>query len=152
MLQYFKMANAHREAGTYGEQWRVTIPAPTKLPPIPSPTGLAPPSTAGGDSESSHHESNESKILRYRILTCDQRSFLTGSRRVDMQAAHIINTVRKDDQRKANVVSATDSSRTYTLTATRKIFLRNSVFTIHTSRALGWIALSTVFFVSRSPL
>ena len=144
------MANAHREAGTYGEQWRVTIPAPTKLPPIPNQPGLAPPSTEGGDSESSHREPKESKILRYRLLTCDQRSFLTGSRRVDMQAAHIINTVRKDDQRKANVVSATDSSRTYTLTVTRNIFLHNSVFIIRTSRAIGWIASSIVFFVSRS--
>ncbi|CAA7269622.1 unnamed protein product [Cyclocybe aegerita] len=45
----------------------------------------------------------EHKILRYRLLACDQRSFLTGSRRVDMQAAHIINTVREDDRRKANV-------------------------------------------------
>lgn len=148
----FKMANALRETGARGEQWRVAIPASKKLPSIPNPPGFVPPSTAGGDSESSHREPKDTKILRYRLLACDQRSFLTGSRRVDMQAAYIINTVRKDDQRKANVVSATDYSRTYTLTATRKSFLHNSVFIIRTSRPLNWIASSTVFFVSRSLL
>jgi hypothetical protein len=146
-VEIFKMANTIRETGTRGEQWRVTIPASKKLPPVPNPPGLVPPSTAGGDSESSHREPKDSKILRYRLLACDQRSFLTGSRRVDMQAAYIINTVRKDDQRKANVVSATDSSRTFTLTETRKSFLHNSVFIIRTSRPLNWIASSTVFFV-----
>ena len=141
------MAKALRENGARGEQWRVTIPACKKLPPIPNPSGLVPPSTAGSDSQSSHHEPRDSKILRHRLLACDQRSFLTGSRRVDMQAAHIINTVQK---RKANVVRSTDSSRTYTLTKTRRSFLRNSVFITRTSRLLNWIALSTVFFVSRS--
>ena len=144
------MANTIRETGTRGEQWRITIPASKKLPLVPNPPGLVPPSTAGGDSESSHREPKDSKILRYRLLTCDQRSFLTGSRRVDMQAAHLINTVRKDDQRKTNVVSATDYSRTCKLTATRKSSLHNSVFIIRTSRPLNWIASSTVFFVSRS--
>jgi hypothetical protein len=108
------MANARREAGAYGEQWRVTIPASKKLSPVPNPPGLVPPSTAGSDSQSSHHEPKDSKILRYRLLACDQRSFLTGSRRVDMQAAYIINTIRKDNRRKRNVVSATDSSYTQT--------------------------------------
>jgi hypothetical protein len=103
------MANTLRETGTLGEQWRVTIPASI---PIPNPPAtLVPPSTTGGDSQSSHFEPKDSKILRYRLLACDQRSFLTGSRRADMQAAYIINTIRKDDQRKANVVSASDSSR-----------------------------------------
>jgi len=149
------MAQALRETetGALGEQWRVTIPVCKKLPLIPNfPPGLVPPSTAGSDSQSSHREPKNSKILRYRLLACDQRSFLTGSRRVDMQAAHIINTVRKDDQRKANVVSATDSSHKHTPTATRKSFLHNSVFIIRTSRLLNWIASSTVFFVSRSLL
>ena len=146
----FKMAYALRETGGHGEQWRVTIPACKKLPPIPNPSGLVPSSTAGSDSQSSHREPKDSKILLYRLLACDQRSFLTGSCRVDMQAAHIINTVRKDDRRKANVVSATNSSRTYTLTATRKSFLHSSVFIIPPSKLLNWIASSTVFFVSRS--
>ena len=135
-----KMANIRREAGAcYGEQWRVTIPASQKLPPVPNP-GLVLPSTAGGDSESSHREPKNSKILRYRLLACDQRSFLTGSRRVDMQAAHIINTVRQDNQRKKNVVSASDSSRTHILTVTRKSFLPNSAFIIRPSKLLNWIA------------
>ncbi|KAJ3481693.1 hypothetical protein NLJ89_g12190 [Agrocybe chaxingu] len=98
------MANARREASAYGEQWRVTIPASKELPSIPNlAPGRVPPSTTGGDSQSSHREPKNSKILRYRLLTCDQRSFLTGSRRVDMQAAHIISTVREDDRRKKNV-------------------------------------------------
>jgi len=151
-VDYCNMANTFRETGAYGEQWRVTIPASKKLPPIPNPPGVVPPSTAGGDSQSSHREPKNSKILRYRLLACDQRSFLTGSRRVDMQAAHIISTIRKDDRRKANVVSAPDPSRTYTLTATRRSFLHNSVFIIRTSRLLNWIASLTVFFVSRSLL
>jgi hypothetical protein len=148
----FKMANTLRETGALGEQWRITIPPSKKLPPIPNPPGLVPPSTAGSDSQSSHFEPKDSKILRYRLLACDQRSFLTGSRRVDMQAARIINTVRTDKQRKANVVSASDSSCTWTRTATRKSFLHSSVFIIRTSRLLNWIASSTVFFVSRSLL
>ncbi|KIM41710.1 hypothetical protein M413DRAFT_27302 [Hebeloma cylindrosporum] len=97
------MAKAGRETSAYGLQWRVSIPASKKLPPLPNPFGLVPPSTAGGDSEASHLEPEDSKILRYELLNCDQRSFLTGSRRADMQAAHIINTVRKDNQRKAVV-------------------------------------------------
>lgn len=105
------MANVRREAGSYGEQWRVTIPAPKKFH---SFSNLVPPSTAGGESQSSLREPKNNKVLRYRLLACDQRSFLTGSRRVDMQAAHIINTVRVDDRRKTIVVSASDSSYTHT--------------------------------------
>jgi len=84
------MADTVWENCVLGEQWRVTIPASKQLPPIPNPPGFVPPSTAGGDSQSSHLELKDSKILRYRLLVCDQRSFLTGSRRVDMQAAYII--------------------------------------------------------------
>ncbi|KAF8816779.1 hypothetical protein BYT27DRAFT_7206940 [Phlegmacium glaucopus] len=90
------MANIRREAGAYREQWRVTIPASKKLPPVPNPW-------TGDNSQSSHREPKNSKILRYHLLACDQRSFLTGSRRVDMQAAHIIDTVRRDNRRKMNV-------------------------------------------------
>ncbi|KAK2462862.1 hypothetical protein APHAL10511_005060 [Amanita phalloides] len=97
------MPNAFRETGAYGEQWRVTLPASKKLPPVPNP-GLVSPSKAGSDGQSSHREPKNSKILRYHLLACDQRSFLTGSRRVDMQAAYIINAVcREDSQLKTNV-------------------------------------------------
>lgn len=143
-----KMATAHWQGSAYREQWRVTIPDFKKLLPVPNSPGLVPPSTGGGDSQSSHCEPKDSKILPYRLLACDQRSFLTGSHRVDMQAAYIINTVRKDNRRKAKVVSATDSSYAHSnmLTIVRKSFLPNSAFIIHPSGILNWIASLIVFF------
>ncbi|KAK2464039.1 hypothetical protein APHAL10511_003983 [Amanita phalloides] len=90
------------------QQVRVFIPPVKKLPPNPHIghgsaallRALAPPSeTAGTDSEWSH-ESPEDKSLRHRLLACDQRSFFTGSASADLQAAHIINAVRMNPERK----------------------------------------------------
>ncbi|KIM37128.1 hypothetical protein M413DRAFT_20353 [Hebeloma cylindrosporum] len=36
VMKRLQMVNAVREIGAYGEQWRVTIPAAKKLPPVPS--------------------------------------------------------------------------------------------------------------------
>ncbi len=95
------------------QQFRVFIPPVKKLPPNPHIgrgsdallRALAPPSeTAGTDSEWSP-EPPEDKSLRHRLLACDQRSFLTGSASADLQAAHIINAVRRNPERKKLVVS-----------------------------------------------
>ncbi len=98
----------------FDDDARVFIPPVKRLPPNPHMVGrgsdailraLAPPSeTAGTDSEWSP-ESLEDKCLRHRLLACDQRSFLTGSASADLQAAHIINPVRRDPERKRLVVS-----------------------------------------------
>ena len=95
------------------QQVRMFIPPVKKLPPNPhiGPgsdallRALAPPSeTAGTDSEYTP-ESPEDKNLRHRLLACDQRSFFTGSASADLQAAHIINPVRRNPERKKLVVS-----------------------------------------------
>ncbi|KAF8337664.1 hypothetical protein F5887DRAFT_984264 [Amanita rubescens] len=94
------------------QQFRVFISPVKKLPPNPhiGPgsdailRALAPPSeTTRSDSEWSP-ESPEDKSLRHRLLACDQRSFFTGSASADLQAAHIINPVRRDPERKRLVV------------------------------------------------
>ena len=95
------------------QQVRVFIPPVKKLPPNPHIgcasdallRALAPPSeTAGTDSEWSP-ESSEDKGLRHRLLACDQRSFFTGSASADLQAAHIINAVHRNPERKKQVAS-----------------------------------------------
>lgn len=95
------------------QQLRAFIPSVKKLPPNPHIgrpfdavlRGLAPPSeTTGADSECSP-EPLEEKGLRHQLLVCDQRSFFTGSASADLQAAHIINAVRRNPERKKLVVS-----------------------------------------------
>jgi len=70
-----KMVNALRESVTYGEQWRVTILASKKLPPIPNPYGLVLSSTAGGDSQSSHCKPKNSQIIVIALLLATSGRF-----------------------------------------------------------------------------
>jgi hypothetical protein len=84
-----KMATARREAGAYGEQWCITIPASKKLPPVPNAPGLVPPSTAGSDSQSSHREPKDSKILRYRLKILDAED-LSGYSHQRVIKSHIL--------------------------------------------------------------
>lgn len=98
------------QLNTDTQQYHVVIPRYKKLPPNPHikdgpvaiDRALAPPSET--DSELSP-ESQEDKYLRYRLLVIDQRSFFTGSAAADLQAAHMINPVRRNAERKLRVVS-----------------------------------------------
>jgi hypothetical protein len=92
------------------KQDRVIIPLLKKLPPNPHIAGhitLAPSSEASSvnSSQVSRFETKADKSLRYRLLTADQRCFLTGSASASLQACHIINTVRNDAPLKTKVVS-----------------------------------------------
>ena len=94
-------------------QWRVVNPRVRKLPPNPhfGPVPASylratatPSETTQTDSECAQ-ESKIDKSLRFRLLASDQRSFFTGSATADLQVAHIINTIRKNERRKSFVVS-----------------------------------------------
>ncbi|THU88780.1 hypothetical protein K435DRAFT_865931 [Dendrothele bispora CBS 962.96] len=80
-----------------GEQ--IVIPSPAdKLPPNPLLLGREPTSVAASSQRSSIASVDipkEDKTLRNKLLKTDQRSFLTGVVSVDLQAAHILNTIRK---------------------------------------------------------
>lgn len=68
---------------------------------------MGPVSETGRTDSEAILEPKEQKGLRYRLLACDQRSFLTGSAVPDLQAAHdhILSAIRKNPVRKAAVVS-----------------------------------------------
>ena len=93
-------------------QFRVVIPAVKKLPPNPHISSdaltraLAPPSeTASNVDSESPPEPRLEKTLRHLLLACDQLSFFTGSASADLQAAHVVNAVRQNPDRKRRVVS-----------------------------------------------
>ena len=94
-------------------QYRIVIPAVKKLPPNPHISGsgaltraLAPPSeTASNVDSESPPEPRREKTLRHLLLACDQLSFFTGSASADLQAAHVVNAVRQNPDRKRRVVS-----------------------------------------------
>ncbi|CAA7267647.1 unnamed protein product [Cyclocybe aegerita] len=107
-------------------QLRVGLPTVKPLPPNPliraEPAddalarALAPPSeTAQTDSDVSPEVPSQ-KELRQQLLACDQRSFLTGSAVADLQAAHIINAVRKSSHqmRKEQVQQLLSRQRLHT--------------------------------------
>ncbi|KAF9483678.1 hypothetical protein BDN70DRAFT_929027 [Pholiota conissans] len=50
-----------------------------------------------------YNEARIDTILRYKLLACDQRSFLTGSAVADLEPAHIFEPIRKDKVRKDEV-------------------------------------------------
>ncbi|THU88775.1 hypothetical protein K435DRAFT_969348 [Dendrothele bispora CBS 962.96] len=81
------------------ENERIVIPSPAdKLPPNPLLLGREPTSVAASSQRSSIASVDipkEDKTLRNKLLKTDQRSFLTGVVSVDLQPAHILNTIRK---------------------------------------------------------
>ena len=95
------------------QQFRVFIPPVKKL--LPNPhigrayetliRALAPPTETEYVDSEVNPEPPEEKSLRHRLLACDQRSFVTGSASADLQAARVINAVRKNPERKRQVVS-----------------------------------------------
>lgn len=107
------------ELNTDAQQYRVVIPRCKSLPPNPHiGDGLetvdralqashTPPSETG-DSELTP-ESRDDKRLRNHLLAIDQRSFFTGSAAADLQAAHMISPIRRNVERKHQVVSLTFS-------------------------------------------
>ncbi|KAF9472102.1 hypothetical protein BDN70DRAFT_819137 [Pholiota conissans] len=92
------------------KQLRVAIPKTRRLPPSPQIEreegmirALAPPPHSGEIDKECPHESRIDMILRYKLLACDQRSFLTGSAVPDIEPAHILAPIRNDPVRKAEV-------------------------------------------------
>ncbi|KAF9472100.1 hypothetical protein BDN70DRAFT_887405 [Pholiota conissans] len=92
------------------KQLRVAIPKTRRLPPSPQIEreegmirALAPPPHSGEIDKECPHESRIDTILRYKLLACDQRSFLTGSAVPDIEPAHILAPIRNDPVRKAEV-------------------------------------------------
>ncbi|KAF5370995.1 hypothetical protein D9615_010021 [Tricholomella constricta] len=93
------------------QQLRVFIPPVKKLPPNPHIgsasealiRALAPPTETEYTDSEANPEPPEEKSLRHRLLACDQRSFVTGSASADLQAARVINAVRKNPERKRQV-------------------------------------------------
>jgi len=95
-------------------QYLVKLPRVQKLPPNPliGPAHEAwararartPSDISETDSEVPT-ERRKDKSIRYLLLACDQRSFLTGSAVADLKVAHILNTVRNNETRKNDVVS-----------------------------------------------
>jgi len=92
------------------QQFQVVIRPVHRLPPNPHinpqvfstvQRALGPPSSVGETSL----ETKEQKGFRHRLIACDQRSFLTGAPVADLQVAHIINPIRDNSERKADVVS-----------------------------------------------
>ncbi|THU94452.1 hypothetical protein K435DRAFT_966838 [Dendrothele bispora CBS 962.96] len=78
---------------------RIVLPSPAdKLPPNPLLLGREPTSAAASSQRSSIASVDipkEDKTLRNKLLKTDQWSFLTGVVSVDLQPAHILNTIRK---------------------------------------------------------
>jgi hypothetical protein len=66
---------------------------------------LAPPSESLDEDNEWHCEPINLKGLRKNLLAEDQRSFFAGSAVADLQAAHVLNAVRGDTERKAHIVS-----------------------------------------------
>jgi len=95
------------------QQQRVAIPPSKRLPPNPhigdGPVALGRALTSPSETDEANSEwcpeGQIDKSLRYRLLASDQRSFFTGSAACDLQAAHIINAVRINTERKWQVVS-----------------------------------------------